>query len=173
MEIKDLDQSEEMKEALTKFAISLKGFFLLSGTNGTGKTVAAMSVYESITPFKLPAYDHDVAIFITQAELNIWWSEWISKYGETNSLLKKVCKTKLLILDDLGTRTPSDTFMDFLYAIADFRWRNRDKIGTIITTNLNSTDLRQRFTDAFFSRVASGIVFRLDGQDRRFNHKEF
>jgi len=58
MKIKDLDQSEDAKKTLEEFANSIRGFLLISGTNGTGKTTAAMSVYEQITPFKLPSYDN-------------------------------------------------------------------------------------------------------------------
>lgn len=169
MKIEDLDQPQEIKTALREFAKCPTGFILLSGSNGTGKSTAALAVYNAVTPFKLPAYDHDIAMFINQAELNILWNEHISKFGETNSLLKILTKSKLLVLDDLGTRAPSDAFCDFLYAVADKRNKHRREVGTIITTNLNSNELRLKFTDAFFSRVASGICFRIEGKDRRFD----
>jgi DNA replication protein DnaC len=169
MKIQDLDQPDDLKVAFIEFARNPTGFLLLSGPNGTGKSTSAMAIYNSVTPFRLPAYDHDIAIFINQAELNIWWGENISKYGETNSMLKTLTNTKLLIIDDLGTRTPSDSFMDFLYAVVDKRSVNRNTRGTIITTNLNSKDLRYKFSDPFYSRVASGICFRMEGADRRFD----
>lgn len=173
MSIKDLDQKEDVKLALETFARNPQGFLMLSGTNGTGKTYAAMEVYKRVTPFVLPSYDHDIAIFITQAELNLWWIKTTKDDVDATHLLKSLTKCKLLVLDDLGTRTPSDAFMDFLYLIADKRWNARKVQGTIITTNLNSADLRAKFTDAFFSRVASGKNFRIEGKDRRFKPVEF
>ena len=168
MKIKDLNQNADFIEYLECFAKYLKGFLLLSGKNGTGKTFAALAVYYKIVPFKLPAHDWDRAIFITQTELNLKWSQHISQYGQTVYLLQEICKPPLLILDDIGTSTPSGAFMDFLYAIADKRYFEKDIKATIITTNLTASEMRSRFSDAFVSRVASGKCFRLEGVDRRF-----
>lgn len=164
MGIMELDQSEEMRCHLNAFAASPRGFVLLSGKNGTGKSYASLEAYNAFSPYRLPDFDHDVAWFITQAELNLLFSE-----GNTKYLLEELIKSTLLVLDDIGTRTPSEAFMDFLYALVDKRYTLRNKKGTIITTNLNATSMRQMFGDAFVSRVASGKCFRLEGKDRRFN----
>lgn len=158
---------EEMKviEGFHQFPY---GFFLMAGTNGTGKSFTAEVIYEFNSRFKLPSHDHDESWFITQSDLNEIWS--LNK-GETYHLGQQLKKTKLLVLDDLGTRMPTPTFLDFLYAIIDHRWRNRQSLGTIITTNMNSESMRGYFGDAILSRVASGEVLRMDGPDRRF--KEF
>lgn len=168
MKIETLDQSEELRCHLNAFAASPRGFVLLSGRPGTGKSYAALAAYNAFAPYRLPAYDYDIARFITQAELNILWHKHNTEHG-TSYLLDALTKTKLLILDDLGTRTPSVAFMDFLYVVADNRYSRRETRGTIITTNLNSKDMRDMFGDAFVSRVASGKCFRLEGKDRRFN----
>ncbi len=76
-------------------------------------------------------------------------------------------QTKLLVLDDLGTKTPSDTFGDFLYGLIDHRWNFKSTLGTIITTNMNGKITRERFGDAILSRIASGINIRFEGEDRR------
>jgi DNA replication protein DnaC len=76
-------------------------------------------------------------------------------------------KTKLLVIDDLGTKAPSPAFGDFLYSIIDYRWNRRDTLGTIITTNMTGKITRERFGDAIISRIASGIVIRFDDEDRR------
>lgn len=167
--IKYLNQKKDVVDFIEAFAKSPKGFLLLSGKNGTGKSYAAMAAYNAVTPYRLPAYDRDIAIFTTQTDLNLRWSEENAKHGETMTLLKELARCKLLVLDDIGTRIPSEAFMDFLYAVADKRYSNRDIGGTIVTTNLNVTDMRERFGDAFVSRVASGKCFRFEGEDRRFN----
>lgn len=168
MEIESLDQSEELRCHLNAFAASPRGFILLSGKNGTGKSYAALAAYNAFAPYRLPAYDYDIARFITQAELNILWNRHQND-GNSGYLLDMFIKTKLLVLDDIGTRTPSEAFMDFLYLVADMRYTKRDSRGTIITTNLTSNSMRDMFGDAFVSRVASGKCFRLEGKDRRFN----
>jgi len=155
---------EAYMAALKQFLNNPYGFYLIAGTNGNGKTFTAKALYECFR-----CHDPDEKMFTTQTDLNLLWQKDLYEWGSTLYLLDKIVKTKLLILDDLGTRTPTDAFMDFLYAIADKRYNDRDKCGTVITTNLNASMLRERFGDAFTSRVASGIIVRHDGEDRRIN----
>lgn len=166
--LQDINQKPEVIEFIREFIRRPVGFMLLSGKNGTGKTYAAMTVYEAIATFKLPDYDSDVAMFMTQAELNMKFNKY-AQTGDTHHLLYQLTETRLLVIDDLGTRTPSDAFMDFLYPLADKRYSDKARKGTIITTNLNADDMREKFGDAFFSRVASGQCFRFDGRDRRMD----
>ncbi len=161
--VDDIDQPPEIKDCLKQFSKNPKGFLLLSGWNGTGKTYAAEAVFKS---FHYP--DIDYRMFTTQTDLNLRWQKQIKEWGETTYLLNQITMTKLLVLDDVGTRVPSEAFMDFLYAIIEKRDRERDSVGTIITTNMNSSDMRLKFGDAFTSRVASGKCFRLESKDRRF-----
>lgn len=161
------DQPIEIINALKEMRKTLTGFIVFSGKNGTGKSYAARCIYNSLNPYQHPAYDHDIAIFITQAELNMSYNKNLSQYSQVFTYLDYIRKTKLFVLDDLGTRTPTDAFMDFIYALIDYRYEN--KLATIVTTNLNSTDMRKNFSDAFVSRVASGKCFRFEGKDRRAN----
>jgi DNA replication protein DnaC len=159
-------KTPEQMEKITAYAKNPKGFFLLAGANGTGKSFVAMAVYEAHSRFKLPYYDMDEAFFINQADLN---ERWIAEKMEGNALElgHRLKQTNLLVLDDLGTKKPTDSFGDFLYSIIDYRWNQRDNLGTIITTNMNGQITRERFGDAILSRIASGIRLRFDGQDRR------
>lgn len=138
----------------------------MSGANGAGKSFVAEAIYELHTPFKLPNYDKDIAYFISQADLNEKWLDEKTQ-GSSKELSDRLKGTKLLVLDDLGTRIPSDAFLDFLFALIDHRWRSRDTLGTIITTNLIAQEVRTKFGDAILSRIASGIIIRFDGEDRR------
>jgi DNA replication protein DnaC len=156
--------SEQMTE-IELYAKNPRGFFFITGPNGTGKSFVAEAIYEMHTPYKLPAYDHERAYFSTQADLN---DEWLNHFGATRELSNVLKKTKLLVLDDLGTRSPTAGFLDFLYAVIDARWRLRSDVGTIITTNMNSTKTRNDFGDALTSRICSGVILRIDGKDRRF-----
>jgi DNA replication protein DnaC len=165
--------SENVIEDLRDYVSNPQGFVLLVGKNGRGKSYAAMKIYEQLTPYKLPEKDHDLAWFINQANLNLMFNEANEIYGNSGYLLKKAYISKLLVLDDLGTRPPSLPFMDFLYAIVDTRWNERAKLATIITTNLDSIRIRKDFGDAIFSRIASGRNYILIGEDRRFTDLGF
>lgn len=168
MKIHELDQNQEHKNDLFAFVNHPMGFMLMTGKNGTGKSTAAMAIYEILAPHRLPYYDHDCAWFITQADLNILWLKKISQWNDTSYLQEEISNTKLLILDDLGTKPPSEPFNEFLYSLAEKRYSERAKLGTIITTNLTSKGLREMFGDAFFSRAASGRCIKFEGKDRRF-----
>lgn len=165
--------SEEVIEDLKDYVLNPQGFVLLVGKNGRGKSYSAMKIYEQLTPYKLPQRDHDLAWFVNQADLNILFAESNEIYGSSMSLLKQGYNTKLLVIDDLGTRPPSPAFMDFLYAIVDKRWNERERLATIITTNLDSQRIRKEFGDAIFSRIASGRNYVVVGEDRRFQDLGF
>lgn len=153
----------EFMKAIKEFVECPKGFFLIAGKNGNGKTFTARAIYEH---FYHPHGDNK---FFKQADLNIKWQQDFTKWGSTEYLLQELVKAPLLVLDDIGTRKPTEAFMDFLYLIADKRYDFQDSCGTIITTNLNANSMREIFGDAFVSRVASGICVRHDGEDRRIN----
>lgn len=139
---------------------------LLAGKNGTGKTTIAESIYHTA---RIPHHPTaETKLFYTQVDLFLAWQKQQSEWGQTAYLLERVIEPKLLVLDDIGTRKPSESFRDFIYAIIEKRERQKEIIGTIITTNLNSESMRVMFGDAIISRVASGEVVRFEGKDRRF-----
>jgi DNA replication protein DnaC len=161
--------SEDILIELKDFIIKPQGFIIFFGKNGRGKTYAAMKIYERMTPYKLPHKDNDLAIFVNQATLNMQYSDEISEYGSAIKLMGKMIDTRFLVLDDLGTRVPSASFGDFLYAIIDARTVAKLSCGTIITTNLDAVRIRKDLGDAIFSRIASGRNYVFKGDDRRFN----
>lgn len=160
--LNEIDQKPvEFMRAIGQFLKNPKGFFLISGSNGNGKTFTARAIYDFFTN---PLSDNK---FWNQADLNIKWQEAFSEYKCTSYLLETIIRAPLLVLDDIGTRKPSDSFGDFLYLIADKRYESKECCGTIITTNLTSQKMREQFGDAFVSRVSSGICVRHEGADRR------
>lgn len=165
--------SEEVIKDLEDFIANPVGIVLFAGPNGRGKSFAARYIYSRISRFKLPLRDWDQAWFINQTELNIMVTKEQAERGHSMGILTQAQKTQFLVLDDLGTRAPSVAFTDFLYGIADLRYEERETKGTIITTNLSSTKIREQFGDAFFSRMASGRNYIFEGPDRRFEELGF
>jgi DNA replication protein DnaC len=163
-------KTPEQIALIKKFLGNPKGFLLLKGNNGTGKSFIAEGIYEFQTPYKLPYYNGDLAIFISQAELN---EKWLHAKHENSSydLLQRLKETKFLVLDDLGTRKPSEAFNDFIHSIVDYRWRFRETLGTVITTNRTTKEISEDFSTAIQSRIYSGIVISFDSEeDRRHDH---
>lgn len=170
--MKDIYQSKEVLNELRKFALLQKhsGFLFLQGKNGTGKTYIAKSIYWHKTGFNYPRVDQKFAYFWECCELKQVFFENMSKNGNEN--LRDYCKnTELLIIDDIGANNMDlkGPFSEFLFSIINYRYENKDKLGTIITTNMNGKDFSEAIGHAFLSRVASGILLKFEGPDRRFN----
>lgn len=173
MLIEELNQKDDWKKEFSAFAKNPVGFLLLAGKNGTGKTTTAEAILENAKIKRPHPQDplFDEKILCTQASLFMKWMEEQKRWGQTAYLFERLVKVRLLVLDDVGTRPPTEAFKDFLYIIIEKREREKENIGTILTTNKNVMDMREEFGDAIVSRVASGKVFRFEGKDRRF--KEF
>lgn len=163
-----VEQPPHILEALKAYSRNPRGFLVMAGKNGTGKTFAANAIISHLG-YNERFHDSDDRKIISQASLNIAWQHQLKEWGDTLYLLNQLNRVAILCLDDVGTRDPTPAFMDFLYAMIDHRWEHRDRLATIITTNLNSKQMREKFGDAFTSRVTSGKIIRFEGIDRRLN----
>lgn len=167
MYINDLDQPEQWKSEFEDFAKKAAGMMLLTGKNGTGKTYSANAIYNSMRVSKMQD-----RFFITQSDLNLKWLKYLKEYSDATYLAERYSEAKVLVLDDVGTRAPSESFKDFLYTIIEKRDRIKKTAATIITTNLNADELRNTFGDAIISRIACDSVYVFDGVDRRFKNNK-
>lgn len=131
-----------------------KGLYIY-GNVGTGKTALAVGVLRRIGD----------GFLINAAEL-------LDELSQRNpEIMKKVTRTPLLVLDDLGAEqmTTNNTNMfvaNRLYRIINERYERM--MPTIITTNIRPSSLRGIMGERVASRVLSMCVPALvDGQDRR------
>jgi len=176
-EVQKIDnKTPEHMKIILSYASNPKGFLLFSGPNGRGKSFASEAIFKDFSYYEIPhphletikGYDRDLGWFINQHDLN---ELFVHCEGQTKDLSKMAKECKLLVLDDLGTRPPTQAFLDFLYGVIDFRHKNKENLATIITTNLNSNEMRQSFGDAILSRAGSGQIIKMEGPmypDRRF-----
>lgn len=81
---------------------------------------------------------------------------------EVINLLKNV---PVLVIDDIGTESPTGWVLEKLYEVIDYRSNRRT---TIFTTNLEGDDFKKKLGAALVSRIY-GVGYRLevDGSDRR------
>jgi len=71
-----------------------------------------------------------------------------------------------LVLDDLGTRRPTEFAVDAVSALIEHRWDCA--LETIVTTNLNPDALAEVWGDRVLSRMFGfGPIQKLEGKDRR------
>ena len=86
---------------------------------------------------------------------------------EHNTEPADMYKPHLLVLDDLGTQKVTEFVEERLFAIID--GRHQRKLPTIITTNLDVTQLNQQFGRRVVSRIVELSRFvTLSGDDLRF-----
>ena len=132
---------------------------LLHGDNGTGKTYMACCMLQDLARRK----NIDIIRFWDVGEI---YDRWRSSMGNDRGLLDSLTDNVGIILDDMGIVTPTDGFLDFLFLVIN---RRHMKYPTIITTNLTGIDCVNRLGSAITSRISSGLILKIEGEDRRMS----
>ena len=84
------------------------------------------------------------------------------KFNNQRKEQDKYLNSRILMIDDLGTETPSQS-MHIAHILDE---REQNNLRTIITTNLTKEDIGARYGQRFLSRVKRGILTK-DGKYRR------
>ena len=91
-----------------------------------------------------------------------------SDYGtETEeSIINKLCRVSVLLLDDVGAEKASEWVKQTLYLIIDGRYGDLKK--TYVTSNLTLNQISNQLDDRISSRIAGMTnTIRMAGKDRR------
>lgn len=120
------------------YARSLKGWFLIEGSYGTGKTHLAAAIGNARLA------EGDPVMFMTTPDLldqlrSGFGANADSSYDETFERIKDVA---MLIIDDLGAENPSEWANEKLFQLLNHRYVNEK--ATVITTNNDIERLDQR-----------------------------
>lgn len=151
-------------------------FLTLFGTNGTGKTWAALATMAAFHKLKanqarryadLGRADWFPGSHQRFYKFSDMWLDYTSSYagGTTSHLVKSWEAPDLAIIDDVGIKTPTPGFLEAFYAIMDRRMESGKR--TVITTNLPPSELGEVLGHAMASRLLSGMGIELGGDDRR------
>lgn len=150
-------------EAALTFALDPRGFLVLSGDIGTGKShlAAAIANFQATRP------DPTLTLFfIVPALLNLLRSGY--KRGDFDTLLTLSQECELLILDDLGTENQTDWATETLFELVNARYQAW--LPTVVVTNCELGDLDPRLNSRLheagfvqFVRVV-GNDYRLTGR---------
>lgn len=161
-EFENCFQSNEVINFLKGWSLKCYGNVLLSGNSGSGKSylcACCIDAYRKI--------DRNYAYYWNISDLYIHWRLQDKQENKDIQLLKELAALQLLVLDDIGTRTPTDAFLEFLYMLINHR--DHPRKGTLITTNLTSQQMIDRLGNPLMSRFCSGKIFVIQGKDRRIN----
>lgn len=166
----DLKRFEKCAEICRNFVQNFKHDYrnlFFYGTVGTGKSFLSGCIAN-----ELLKNGHSV-IYFSSAGL----FDTLARYSfDTNSkeTLYNFCKDlyncDLVIIDDLGTELTNSFVSSQLFTCLNERHLNQK--ATIISTNLNLEELRERYSDRVFSRIISNYsLCKLTGSDIRLQKK--
>ncbi len=153
-----VNQSEGKISYMLKFVAAPRGFILMQGDPGTGKTYAAMAMCELFTR------KSKFCIFTTQKQMS---NNWLNALGDSmNNFISSVTLVQFLVVDDFGTGEVNPKFLEFFMDLINTRmqWDNR---GTVITTNLDAKKLATFCGEALSDRINTGQQFEFKGKTRR------
>jgi len=149
--------SESLKSELISYSRNPKEFYVFIGKNGIGKSYSASAIIREYFE-----RNGEYPLFYNVSSL---YQEWLSNVKSPLKLMYKLTRTPLLVLDDLGTRTPSEAFCDFIYLVVNSRYSDRK--GTVVTTNMDVNELEDKFGKAIVSRLFRGEYIEMEGEDLR------
>ena len=145
---------------------SIHGNILFKGTAGTGKSFLSNCIANELIQRGCSViYFSSVSLF-----------EKISSYtfnkdkNNTDNPLKDIYTCDLLVIDDLGSELTNQFVCSQLFSVVNERHlRNK---STVISTNLDLSELSARYTERVFSRLYSYYdIYDLSGNDVRIYKK--
>lgn len=154
-------------ESAFRFTEELNGWLVFQGDYGTGKTHLAAAIGN-----QLLALGHEDVVFLTVPDLLDHLRTTYHPASETtyDVLFDRLRNAHVLILDDLGTESPTAWAAEKLFQLLNHRYVYR--LPTVITTNHRLDDMDGRIA----SRLSdTGLVqpFALDAPDfRRTRHMD-
>lgn len=161
-----LERFKKTVDACKKFVENF-GFdyenLLFYGTVGTGKSFLSGCIAKELLD-----RGHQV-VYFSSAELFSKLSDIMFERGERAYLLEMkntIYDCELLIVDDLGTEFTNNLVAAELFSLLNERHLRRKP--TIVSTNLDLKDLKERYADRIFSRVIERYsLYKFIGEDIR------
>jgi DNA replication protein DnaC len=154
------DDQQSAYQHAREFAEHPKGWLVILGSFGTGKTHLAAAIGNRRLELGQPA------IFIVVPDLLDHLRATFSPSSETtfDDLFESVRSAPLLILDDLGTQTTTAWANEKLFQILNHRYMMR--LPTVITTNARLEELGDRLASRMADLELSTLVMTA-GSDLR------
>lgn len=125
-------------ERCRAFAAKPENWLLLIGTYGCGKTHLAAAIANTSLAAGHPA------LFLNTPDLLDFLRETFAPKAETtyNQRFDEIRDAPLLVLDDLGTESPTAWAVEKLYQLLNYRYNAH--LPTVVTTNRRVEDLEPR-----------------------------
>ena len=136
---------------------------LFCGTVGTGKSfLSACIASELLASYHSVLYMSAKTLFDSLAEAQFSKGDT----AEADAIRERIYDCELLIIDDLGTEMTNSFVGTELFTIINERFNSKKSV--IISTNLELSLLRDRYSDRIFSRLTGSYdIIKMDGPDLR------
>lgn len=153
---------------IEKFEEKNEKSMIFYGATGLGKTFLCLCIAgRLINKKKNVIYDSAIGLF---EKLSQYVFSSDKSDSESAMFYSLVNKCDLLIIDDLGTEMTNNFVKQELFEIVNQRIISNKK--TIISTNLNMDEMRERYEQRIFSRFSSDYsMYRFVGKDVRLFKK--
>jgi DNA replication protein DnaC len=159
-----------IKAACQAYAAQPKGWLVLCGPYGCGKTHLAYAIIGAAYRSGVPVYACSVPDLLETLRQGI---DSQARGDTLGSRLETVRTARLLLLDDLGAENLTPWAAEKLYQIVDYRHRSR--LPLVVTTNVNVFDAKGRIEPRVLSRLLDGTnlpdglsrVYLLSARDYR------
>ncbi len=149
---------EYCKEFAENFSKQKMGILML-GPTGLGKTHLSLSIADELIKKGVCVVYGSVPELLRTLDKE--------QFGKSNGdTMQLLTECDLLILDDLGSESAkNDRYVSYLYECINAR-QNR-MLPIIINSNLNQTEIQNRYQDRLWSRLFSMKVLIFSGDDNR------
>lgn len=147
---------------LNQWASKKSGQLLLVGKPGRGKTCCSIALMRFFDREGIALTDQHYYFVPDLFEI---WKSQMHENWKNYDLLTKLKEFRVLVLDDMGSKEPSPSFLDFLYVVINHRCLGDDI--TIYTSNLNSKEMNDSFGGRIVSRISEGLILKFEGEDLR------
>lgn len=148
-------------KTVTDWLDNPEGFMFISGACGVGKTHLACA---TVLNFRRKNKRCEI-VYSSDLFLSLRGSFGDRSRESEQEIINNMTEPHVIVFDDIGAQKLSDYVIEAWYTIIDRRYR--DNLPTMFTSNLGLREISAYMTDRVASRLASGIVYELNGDDKR------
>ena len=161
-----VDRCKSFTEMFEKVPTN-RGNILIYGETGLGKTFLTNCIAKELLD-----NNHSV-LYLSANELfeQVLGGYLMQQKKELEDLYRYIYNCELLIIDDLGTELTNNFVTSQLFEIINKR--ELEGLSTLISTNLNMMQLRDRYSERIMSRfIANYTVFNIYGDNIRYQKRK-